>query len=307
MPNYIRFWGVRGSYATPSGAQMRVGGNTPCVELRVDDHLLICDGGTGIIPLGNSLMAQQDIREVMIMFTHYHWDHITGLPFFVPAFVPGWKLNFVGPGTSKETVEHYISWQMRDPYFPVEVEVWLADINYVDPPNNYTLEYGSFKISTFNVHHPGLAFGYRIEVHDKVIIYVSDNELSFLDQFVENRQEEELDEIERQLMSEMRAEEHAKAVELFEGADILIHDAQYTPEDYVKKRGWGHSCYIETVNFAIDAHVKNLYLFHMDPSYDDDKVETLHRAALDIVAERKSTMQCHLAREGISIDIDTLK
>ncbi|EIJ41378.1 metal-dependent hydrolase, beta-lactamase superfamily I [Beggiatoa alba B18LD] len=302
--NYIRFWGVRGSYPAPFGSHLRVGGNTSCVELRVDNHILICDGGTGIIPLGNALMGQQDIREVTIILTHYHWDHISGLPFFVPAFVPGWKVNFFGPGDNRKEIEKRISGQMVDPYFPVEVEMWLANIQYIDMENN-ELNYGPYKISSFNVHHPGSTFGYRIEVKGKTIIYASDNELSFIDQNIESRKDE-MNEQEHALILAMQAEERTKALEDIRNANIFIHDAQYTPEDYNKKRGWGHSCYIDTVNFAADADVKQLYLFHVDPNYNDDKIETLHRSAVNILHDRQSAMQCHIAREGLIIDFDNL-
>jgi phosphoribosyl 1,2-cyclic phosphodiesterase len=149
--NYIRFWGVRGSFPSPFGSHMRVGGNTSCVELRADGHILICDGGSGIIPFGNTLVAQSEIKELTIILTHYHWDHISGLPFFVPAFVPGWKINIFAPGDSKEEIERRISGQMVDPYFPVEVETWMADIHYLSAPNNQ-LEYGPFKIEAFNCY-----------------------------------------------------------------------------------------------------------------------------------------------------------
>lgn len=302
--NYLRFWGVRGSYPAPFGSHLRVGGNTSCVELRVDNHILICDGGTGIIPLGNSLMAQKEIKEVTIILTHYHWDHISGLPFFVPAFVPGWKVNIFGPGDTMEEIERRISGQMMDPYFPVEVETWLADIHYL-MSNNSRLEYGPFSIDTFNVHHPGSTFGYRIQVHGKTIVYASDNELSFIDKTIEDRKSE-LDSQEWQLINAMQVEERIKALESIENAHVFVHDAQYTPEDYSKKRGWGHSCFIDTVNFAADAGVKQLYLFHVDPNYNDMKIEDLHRASVKIVHQRDSSMECHIAREGLIIDIDKL-
>jgi phosphoribosyl 1,2-cyclic phosphodiesterase len=302
--NYLRFWGVRGSYPAPFGSHLRVGGNTSCVELRVDNHILICDGGSGIIPLGNSLMAQKEIKEVTVVLTHYHWDHISGLPFFVPAFVPGWKVNIFGPGDTMEEIERRISGQMMDPYFPVEVETWLADIHYL-MANNSRLEYGPFSIDTFNVHHPGSTFGYRIQVHGKTIVYASDNELSFIDKTIEDRKGE-LDSQEWQLINAMQVEERIKALESIENAHVFIHDAQYTPEDYGKKRGWGHSCFIDTVNFAADAGVKQLYLFHVDPNYNDMKIEDLHRASVKIVHQRDSSMECHIAREGLIIDIDKL-
>ena len=302
--NYIRFWGVRGSYPAPFSSHMGVGGNTSCVELRADNHILICDGGSGIIPLGNSLMGQQDIKEVTIIVTHYHWDHISGLPFFVPAFVPGWKVNIYGPGGGKAATEERISKQMVDPYFPVEVETWMADIQYLDAPNGQ-LEYGPFKITTFNVHHPGSTYGYHIQVHDKTIIYVSDNELLFLDKTIEARKDD-LEPEELRLMIAMQEEERINAIENIKNAHIFIHDAQYTPEDYAKKRGWGHSCYLDTANFAMDANVKQLHLFHVDPNYNDTKIEALHSDILKLIEKRQSQMECHIAREGVIIDIDKL-
>lgn len=302
--NYIRFWGVRGSYPAPFGSHLRVGGNTSCVELRVDNHVLVCDGGTGIIPLGNSLMTQAEIKELTIIITHYHWDHISGLPFFIPAFVPGWKVNLFGPGDSRQEIEKRIAGQMIDPYFPVEVEMWLADINYLITRNNQ-LSYGPFHIETFNVHHPGSTFGYRIFVHDKLIVYVSDNELSFIDKAIALR-EPELDKKELELIKHMQTEERHKALDSFRNAHVVIHDAQYTPEDYAKKRGWGHSCYLDTAQFAMDANVKHLYLYHVDPGYNDSKIEDLHRSTAKLIHEQNSSLECHIAREGLIIDIDKL-
>ena len=302
--NYIRFWGVRGSYPAPFGSHLRVGGNTSCIELRVDDHVLVCDGGSGIIPLGNYLMTLKDIKELTIILTHYHWDHISGLPFFVPAFVPGWKVNIYGPGNSQQEIERRISGQMVDPYFPVEVETWLADIHYLTADNSQ-LEYGPFKMETFNVHHPGSTFGYRIKVHDKTIVYASDNELKFIEKAIADRSDE-LDPRELQLIKAMQAEEWDKSIDSIKNAHVFIHDAQYTPEDYAKKRGWGHSCYIDTANFAMDANVKQLYLFHVDPNYNDTKIEELHRSTVKLIHERQSQMECHIALEGLIIDIDKL-
>jgi phosphoribosyl 1,2-cyclic phosphodiesterase len=300
--NFVRFWGVRGSYPAPFGSHLRVGGNTSCVEIRVGNKVLICDAGSGIIPLGNALMAQKDIREVTILMTHYHWDHISGLPFFVPAFVPGWKINFFGPGESAAEIEKRISGQMQSPYFPVEVEMWQAHTRCLSSKGNRVLS-DDFEIETFYVHHPGSTFGYRIWVGGKLIVYVSDNELAFIDQSIAARKGE-LDTQELELITAMQVEERQKAIKHIANAHVFIHDAQYTTDDYAKKRGWGHSCYIETVNFAADANVENLYLFHVDPNYNDNKIEELHSDALRILHERKSHMHCHIAREGLTIDLD---
>lgn len=302
--NYVRFWGVRGSYPAPFETHLKCGGNTSCVEVRVGEHLLICDAGTGIIPLGNHLMGQDRLHDLMLLLTHYHWDHISGLPFFVPAFVPNWHIKVFGPGNNLNEVEESVSQQMRAPYFPVETETWLANINYLET-DNINLEHGPIRVQRFNVHHPGTTFGYRIEAAGKVIVYVSDNELLFLDQSIDERMgDEDMQEDEKQLLQQMKEEEKWVSLKFMMDADILIHDAQYTPEDYQKKRGWGHSCYLDTVDCAIDARVKELYLFHLDPNYPDDMIETLHKKALDRVAERKSDIKCHIAREGVIVDLD---
>jgi len=297
----LRFWGVRGSYAAPFKTHLGVGGNTSCVEIRSGDHLLVCDAGTGIIPLGNELIKQDKIREMLIILTHYHWDHVCGLPFFVPAFVPDWKINFFGPGESPKIIEEYVSAQMQAPYFPVGTETWLAETNYLTPEND-GFQYGPMKIDFSNVHHPGITYGYKIEVNNKTIVYASDNECMFIEKSVKHRSDE-FNEEEHELYKEMIHEEHQSELNLIQDADILIHDAQYTSDDYDKKRGWGHSCYIDTINTAIDANVKELYLFHHDPNYDDTAMEAILKHSNQIIKEKGASLICHIAKEGMVIDI----
>lgn len=299
--SYLRFWGVRGSYAAPHETHLGVGGNTSCVEIRSGDHLLVCDGGTGIISLGEELMRQTELAELMVVFTHYHWDHICGLPFFQPAFSPNWKIKFFGPGDTSQDIMRRLSDQMRAPYFPVETETWMADIQYLEPrPEG--LQHGPIRISYHNVHHPGVTYGYRIEVAGKTVVYVSDNEVQFLKTSVAKRIHE-FDEDEHELLERMVSEQRSSELSVIEGVDILVHDAQYTPHDYNKKRGWGHSCYVDTVNLAIDAGVRCLYLYHHDPTYNDDQVSAIHRDCLQIIRERNADMECHVGREGMKVEL----
>ena len=300
---YLRFWGVRGSYSAPFETHLGVGGNTSCVEFREDDHVLLCDAGTGLVNFGNQMMKQSEIRKLNIILTHYHWDHICGLPFFVPAFVPDWDISIFGPGQSAKDIEEFVSAQMQAPFFPVGTETWLAKINYIKPPENHQLEFGPIKVSYTNVHHPGTTYGYRIHIAGKTVMYISDNECLYLDKSI-NQRSGELSEEELELYEVMRKEEYDSELELLSNTDIVIHDAQYTPDDYQAKRGWGHSCYIDTVNTAIEAGVKELYLYHHDPNYDDKKLESIYQHCLEIIRERNSSMKCHLAREGLTVDLN---
>jgi len=300
--NYVRFWGVRGSYPAPYPTHMGVGGNTPCVEIRLGDTVVVLDAGTGVIPFGNAILANPGIRHVHVVLTDYHWDHISGLPFFVPAFLPGWKVDFYGPADTPGHLAEHIAQQMRAPYFPVETETWLADIEYHTPGLD-TIRIGPITIEPFAVHHPGTTYGYRVQAGGKVLVYAPDNELSFISQAIDERKRE-FDEDEQALLEEMREEERAQSLQFMAGVDMLIHDAQYTPEDYTKKRGWGHSCYIDTVNSAVDADVGGLFLFSHDPNYDDAQIDHLHDHALKIISERQSKMPCHVAREGMVVSLD---
>ncbi len=297
--NYLRFWGVRGSYAAPHATHLAVGGNTSCVEIRSGNHLLICDGGTGIIPLGENLARGAEMPETLVVFTHYHWDHICGLPFFQPAFLPNWKIKFFGPGESAQEIERRLANQMKAPYFPVETETWIADIDYMEPkPDGIT--HGPFMVGFHNVHHPGVTYGYRIEVAGKSIVYISDNEIDFLKSSIAQRGDE-FSSDEKRMIAKIQIDERAAELAAIRNADILIHDAQYTPQDYARKRGWGHSCYVDTVKFAIEAQVKTLYLFHHDPTYDDARVVAIHRDCEQIIQERGSPLKCLIAREGMVV------
>ena len=191
---------------------------------------------------------------------------------------------------------------MRAPFFPVGTETWLANINYLVPPKNHKIDYGPVKISYQSVHHPGTTYGYRIQANNKTIMYISDNECLYLNKAIRQKYGE-LSREEQGLYDAMQREEYDSELELIQGTDILIHDAQYTKEDYDKKRGWGHSCYIDTVNTAIDAGVKELYLYHHDPNYDDTAMEKINEHAISIIKDRSSDLRCYIAKEGMIINL----
>lgn len=300
--SFLRFWGVRGSYAAPFNSHLKVGGNTSCVEIVSNEHTLICDAGTGIIPLGEKLLSKKMNRELLIVLTHYHWDHICGLPFFLPAFTKDWNIDFFGPGQSQQDIKQNIYLQMQAPFFPVGAEDWQANINYICPRTKI-INHGNIEISYHNVRHPGVTYGYTIKIGNKKILYFSDNECMFLDKSIKEKLPE-FNEEEQQMFKKMNREEYEYELETIRDADILIHDAQYTSEDYKKKRGWGHSCYIDVVNIAIDAGVKELYLYHHDPNYNDTMIDAIYENSKEIISKRSSKMKCHIAKENMTIKID---
>lgn len=303
MSNYLKFWGVRGSHPTTKRADLGTGGNTACVELVIDDRKIILDAGTGAIPLGNHLMSQKNSFQLVVLLSHYHWDHIQGLPFFVPAYVPGWELDFFGPGGSPKAIEEGIRSQMVPPHFPAEIEGWRAKINILDL-NNGKLTYDDVKITPFSVHHPGQTFGYRIEWQGKIVAYVPDNELESLYNSVEKQREGgELDDESYEMMLELAKEDNISTIANFKDADILIHDSQYFPEEYKMKRGWGHSTYEATVRNAIKAGVKDLYLFHHDPNHSDGQLTEMMQLVDSMLKNEESQLNCHLAVEGLTLTL----
>ena len=191
---------------------------------------------------------------------------------------------------------------MQAPYFPVGTETWMAKINYINP-REIKISHGPIDITYHSVHHPGITYGYKIKAGSKTVIYISDNECQFLDKSIKQKMTE-FSEEEQKMFEAMNREEYEYELKTIRDADILIHDAQYTPEDYETKRGWGHSCYVDVVNSAIDAGVKELYLYHHDPYNDDDAIDKIHEKCQEITQKREASLKCHIAREGIEIDLD---
>lgn len=272
----IHFWGVRGSIASPGPETVRYGGNTPCVEMRVGADRLIFDGGTGLRVLGQSLLSQMPV-EAHMFFTHSHWDHIQGFPFFVPAFIKGNRFHIYGtPSPNGSTIEERLRDQMLHPNFPVPIQVMGSDLKFYNLAVGEKVEIGEILVENALLNHPGEAVGYRINWRGCTAAYVTDTE-HFPDR---------LDD---------------KVLELAHNADVLIYDAAYTNDEYYSSKsskiGWGHSTWQEAVKVAQEANVKKLVIFHHDPLHNDD--------FLDLIGEQIS--QCFpdaiMAREGLSIQI----
>jgi len=272
----IQFWGVRGSIASPGPETVRYGGNTPCVEMRVGGERLIFDGGTGLRVLGQSLLSQMPV-EAYMFFTHSHWDHIQGFPFFVPAFIKGNRFHIHGaPAPNGATIKQRLNDQMLHPNFPVPLQIMGADLQFYDIELRGNVQIGDVTIENAPLNHPGDATGYRISWNGYAAAYITDTE-HFPDRLDEN------------------------VLTLAHNADVLIYDATYTEEEYSSpassRVGWGHSTWQEAVKVARAANVKKLVIFHHDPLHNDDFLDRLGEQAAQ---EFPDTL---MAREGLSIQL----
>jgi phosphoribosyl 1,2-cyclic phosphodiesterase/CheY-like chemotaxis protein len=266
----VRFWGTRGSIATPGGSTLRYGGNTPCVEVMSDSGTtLLIDAGTGALALGKSLMEQGRAARGHILISHTHWDHIQGLPFFAPLFVTDAEWHIYGPRGMGQTLQDVLAAQMDYSYFPVALNAFTAKLHYHEVvEGGFSIE--NIWITTQYLNHPALTVGYRLEADGASMVYASDHE-------PHDRRAAE---------GRLEAGESGDAahVEFLRGADLVLHDAQYTTAEYPAKIGWGHSTIEYAVAVAMAAKVKKLALFHHDPSRSDDAVDQLISAAQERVA-----------------------
>lgn len=273
----VHFWGVRGSIACPGPETVRYGGNTSCIEMRVGGHRLIFDGGTGLRVLGQELMAQLPIDADMF-FTHSHWDHIQGFPFFTPAFVRGNRFRIYGAiAPNGSTIEQRLNDQMLHPNFPVPLQIMGATLSFHDLEIGESVQIGTdILVENALLNHPGEAIGYRVNWKGHAASYITDTE-HFPDRLDEN------------------------VLWLARNADVMIYDATYTDAEYYAEKsskiGWGHSTWQEAVKVAKAANVKKLVIFHHDPVHNDafmDEVKT------NTAAQFPNSV---VAWEGLEIDV----
>ncbi len=288
----VRFWGVRGSIASPGPKTVRYGGNTTCIEIRTDNNeLIILDAGTGIFPLSQTLLAELPVTA-NVLITHSHWDHIQGLPFFIPNFIPGNTLRLHGgfDPVSGKGIEQVMSVQLQYSYFPVREAEMKARIEYVTLAPGETIQIGSATVTPYLLNHPVIDFGYRIECNGKSVFFTGDHEPPYN---IYEPQDEGFAEY------QVFVDEKNQAIEdAIRGVDVFIADSSYTDAEYPAKKGWGHGTFSTSMAMAHAANAKVLFCTHHEPTRSDDALEAAFQSALQSNAAIAHSMDIRLAREG---------
>lgn len=293
----VRFWGTRGSIATPGPGTIRFGGNTSCVEVTTNGGArLILDCGTGARALGAALVANsRGPLSVTILLSHTHWDHIQGFPFFVPLFIPGNRITVCGPEGSARSLREVLSGQMEYTYFPVDIGQLPATITFEELGEG-THEMGGARILAQYLHHPAMTLGYRIEADGASVAYLCDHE-----PFAERLSHDSVAPRDDASIAHEGDRRHAR---FMADAGLVIHDAQYTPEEYPTKKNWGHSTYEYAVDLAGVARVRQLALTHHDPAHDDGFVERVENRARAYAKQRGHRVEVCCAYEGLDLTVE---
>ncbi len=286
----IKFWGVRGSIPTPGSSTIRYGGNTSCVELRYGKKLFILDAGSGLRLLGNELLKGGSKISASILISHMHWDHIQGIPFFPPAFIPGNQFVFYGAQEPDTGLAQIIAHQMDPTYFPIQMSDMGSKLEFKNI-NEGRHKIDGVTVDTIYVNHPGFAIGYKLHFGDKSLVYISDNEPFTIPNDAETGE------------PVVGEDGNQKLIEFIRGSTILIHDSQYTPDEYENHKTWGHSPYSYTVDIALKSGIEHLLLFHHDPLHNDEKIDEILKNAQNIVKQNQSEMLVNAAMEGMKITL----
>lgn len=279
----VRILGTRGSLPTTSPETSRYGGNTSCILITQNDQLLILDAGTGILNLSKDIINSR--KRYDILLTHLHFDHIQGMGFFAPLFNPDCEVNIYGPAGTSRSLKNRLKRYLSPPLFPVHFRDLSCRINLTEVSDS-SFRIGNFSIESNYVLHPGPTVGYRISDGNRILSYFPDHEP------VTDRRGWNI------------ADEWISGIGLSRDSDLLIHDSQYTCEEYESKKGWGHCCIEDAIRFASRSRVKRLLLFHHDPGHPDEQLEAMTEKYLN---DKRFDFDIRLAREGMEIDLETDK
>ena len=280
-PTWLKFWGVRGSIPTPGPTTVQYGGNTSCVEVRADGQIIILDAGTGLRLLGLELVAEFDNQplDLTLLLTHTHWDHIQGLPFFMPVYQPQNHLRILGYEGARHGLEVVLAGQMESPLFPIGLREVPANL-LIEELKEMSFNVGPVRVQACFASHPGKCVGYRLFTSDGSIAFFPDNEVHH-----------------------QNASENREMIDFLRGTDVVIMDTQFDNEEYQQHTGWGHGCLDDVVVLTLQAEVKKLFLFHHDPNHDDARISQMVAHARQLVADRGGKLQVEAAREGTTVEL----
>ncbi len=293
----VKFWGVRGSIPVPGPKTVRYGGNTTCIEVRTSDNqLIILDAGTGIYPLSVALVDELPVRA-HIFNTHTHWDHIQGLPYFIPLFLPENKVTIYGAfdPVSQTSISEILSVQMQHRFFPVSEVELQADIGFRTLREQEKIKIGNATVTPYLMNHPVVNYGYRIEDNGKSMFFTGDHEPPY-NSSISKGAAYKKDEAALAALRE-------SIVESIRDVDVLIADAAYTKQEYPAKQGWGHGTFDSSIRLAQQAGAKHLYCTHHEPNRDDDSLERVFAEALEQREHFEDEPEYFLAREGLTIEV----
>ncbi len=294
-PVSIRFWGVRGSIPTPGRETATVGGNTSCVEIRIGEHVIILDAGSGIRALGKALMreAKGEPMNITMLVTHTHWDHIQGFPFFIPAYNPKVNVRILGYEGAVHGLRGALFEQMQTAFFPIGLNQMASHVTF-EELEDMQFDLGPAKVRTIFSNHPGICLGYRLTTSKGDITYMPDHEA-----YEPHERERQKAAGEHSATSlEYARTQDEKVVDFLRDAQVMIADSQYDRAEYPGRIGWGHTCADDTVDLAIRAGVKQLFLFHHDPDHDDAKIEAMVADGQAKAAAKGSQLVVSAACEG---------
>lgn len=272
----VKFWGCRGSIPVPDSRMIKYGGNTTCVEVRLSERILIIDAGTGIRKLGDDLI-KRNIFDFDIFITHSHWDHIQGFPFFRPIYLPKTRIDIFGCTNSFRPLKDILGSQMSSEYFPMSFQDLKSEINFAESCSKLYQSH-NFHIKTIQTNHPVFTSGLRIEEDGKSFVFITDNELGTTKPITPKED----------------------FVNFCKDASYLVHDAQFTEDEYKTRKGWGHSTFEQAIKLARDSGAKNIGLSHHDPNTEDSELDQI---ASKFVAQQDK-LKVHIIKEMDEIEVD---